>query len=76
MANLSGIIGNGEEEEENLHSLDADIHYANLEKFGTKCFFERSCSNADTCLIVQTLGKPHSQANTILWVVICISEHG
>lgn len=48
MANLSGVTGNGEEEEENLDSLDAYIYYANPQKFGTKCFFEGSCSNADT----------------------------
>lgn len=39
------------------------IYYANLQKFGTKCFFERNCSNADTRLIVKTLGKSHSGAN-------------
>lgn len=37
--------------------LNAYIHYASLQKFGTKCFFERSCSSADTWLIVQNLGK-------------------
>lgn len=37
--------------------LNTYIYYANLQKFGTKCFFEKSCSNADTWLIVQNLGK-------------------
>lgn len=66
-ANLSVLIGSGEVEEENLMLTSTMPPYRSWIQNG---FFEWNCSNADTWLIVQTLGKSHSGANIKIWVLM------